>query len=188
MSGLLSVDVRHDAQAIRRVLAGYQRGADVVLVRTLNRVMPSVKSEAATALAKQLGVKRSVAAKALFTSRAFAGRLNTDMGASTKRIPLIQFAARQTRAGVTYKIGQGPRRLLPRAFIRDARGFGPSVLRRAQVGDRLVPRLPIFVKYGPSPAARFIQDTFMKLLDTTARERWTRELSSQLKFFLSKQP
>ena len=187
MSGLISADVRHDVQAIRSVLAGYQRGADVVLVRTLNRVMPSVKSKAAGELAAQLGIKRSVAAKALFTSSAFIGRLTTDMGASTKRIPLIQFNARQTGAGVTYKIGQAPRKLLPRAFINDARGFGPSVLRRAQVGDRLVPRYPIFVKYGPSPAAKFIQDTFMRLLDTTARERWTRELSAQLKFFLSQQ-
>ena len=112
---MIRVDIRHDAREVRRVLAGYQRGADRVLLRTLNRVMPSVKSRAAGEIARELGVPRSVAAKALNIRRAVARNLKTDMGADTKRIPLIAFKARQTLPGVSYQIGKNPRRLLPRA-------------------------------------------------------------------------
>lgn len=184
---MIRVDIRHDARDVRRVLAGYGRGADRVLLRTLNRVMPSVKSRAAGEIARELGVPRGVAAKALNIRRAVARNLKTDMGADTKRIPLIAFKARQTLPGVSYQIGKNPRRLLPRAFINVGRKVGRTVLKRAGEGDNLVPRDPAFIKYGPSPAAVFIRDTVQKVLDTTARERWVRELNAQIKFFLSRQ-
>ena len=94
---------------------------------------------------------------------------------------------------------KNPRRLLPRAFInvvrQSARGrsffvFNQAVLKRARSdsGEGLVPRNPVFIKYGPSPAGVFIKDAVQKALDTTARARWTRELAAQINFFLSKQP
>ena len=184
---MIRVDIRHDARDLRRVLAGYGRGADVVLLRTLNRVMPSVKSRAAGEIARELGVPRGVANKALNIRRATARNLRTDLGADTRRIPLIQFQARQTLAGVTYKIGSAARRLLPRGFINIGPNVGRTVLKRAGQGDNLVPRDPALIKRGPSPAAVFIRDTVQKLLDITARERWVRELNAQIKFFLSRQ-
>ena len=184
---MIDVDIRNDAREVRRVLAGYGRGTDRVLLRTLNRVMPSVKSRAAGEIARELGVPRSVANKALNIRRATARNLRTDMGADTKRIPLINFKARQPPPGVTYQIGNNPRRLLPRAFINVGRKVGRTVLKRAGQGDNLVPRDPALIKYGPSPAGVFIRETVQKLLDTTARERWVRELTAQIKFFLSKQ-
>lgn len=188
---MIRVDIRNDAREVRRVLAGYQRGPERVLLRTLNRVMPSVKSRAAGEIARELGIPRGAAAKALNVRRAVARNLSTDVGADTKRIPLIQFKARQTQAGVTYQIGKSPRKLLPRAFINVGPKVGRTVLKRDRAGndvDDLVPRYPVFIKYGPSPAAVFVQDLVQKLLDTTARERWVRELTAQIKFFLSKQP
>lgn len=184
---MIRVDIRHDAREVRRVLAGYGRGADVVLMRTLNRVMPSVKSRAAGEIARELGVPRGAANKALNVRRAAARNLRTDLGADTRRIPLIQFQARPTLAGVTYKIGSAARRLLPRAFINVGPKVGRTVLKRAGEGDNLVPRDPALLKRGPSPAAVFIRDTVQKVLDTTARERWVRELNAQIKFFLSRQ-
>lgn len=188
---MIRVDIRNDARDVRRVLAGYQRGADRVLLRTLNRVMPSVKSRAAGEIARELGVPRGVAAKALNIRRAVARNLKTDMGADTKRIPLIQYKARQTQKGVTYQIGKNPRRLLPSGFINIGPRVGRTVLKRARdedgAGDKLVPRDPAFIKYGPSPAGAFIRDALQRALDTTARDRWVRELNAQIKFFLSRQ-
>ena len=195
---MIGLDIRGDAREVRRVLAGYQRGADQVLLRTLNRVMPSVKTRAAGEIARELGIPRAAANRALNVRRAVARNLRSDMGADTKRIPLIQFKARQTRAGVTYKIGKNPRKLLKSGFInpvlQSARGrsfgiFNLAVLKRARAGagDGLVPRDPVFIKYGPSPAAVFVRDTVLKLLSTTARDRWTREIAAQLKFFLNQQ-
>ena len=109
------------------------------------------------------------------------------------------FRSKQTRKGVTYKIGKNPRKLLKSGFInpvlQPARGrsfgvFNMAVLKRAldDDGEGLVPRNPVFIKYGPSPAAVFVRDTVLKLLSTTARDRWTREIAAQIKYFLSQQP
>ena len=205
---MISVDMRDDAREIRRVLAGYQRGADRVLLRTLNRVMPSVKTRAARELAADLGIPVSAATQALVIRRAVAGNLVADLKADTKRIPLIKFQARQTRAGVTYKIGKTPRRLLPRAFINVGPKVGRTVLKRARAtdqfnvkvketgrrryvkfirgtGEELVGRYPTLIKYGPSPAAIFVKEAVQKALDVVARDRWRNELNAQIKFFLS---
>ena len=198
---MIAVDIRNDATDVRRVLAGYQRGADRVLLRTLNRVIPSVRARAARDVAAELGISQSVARRALNIRNATLGRLTADLGADTKRIPLIAFKARQTRAGVTYQIGKAGRKLLPRAFINVGPKAGRAVLKRVRgddaigpgnafsrgVGEHLVGRYPIFMKYGPSPAGIFIKDWVQKGLDETARERWRIELSAQIKFFLSKQ-
>ncbi len=206
---MITVSVQNDATQVRRVLAGYARGADRVLLRTLNRVMPSVKSAAASAVAKELGVPVRVANRALKIRAASLGKLTTDLAAETKRIPLLAFTARQTAAGVSYKIGSAPRELLPRAFINVGPSAGRVVLKRARktdqfnvkvpgqrrrikfirgTGDELVGRDPALMKYGPSPAVVFVKEAMQKALDTTARDRWVSELNDQIKYFLSQQP
>ena len=198
---MISVDMRDDAREVRRVLAGYQRGADLVLLRTLNRVLTTVNSRAAGEIARELGIPVGVAKRALNIRRAVAGNLVADLKADTKRIPLIHFKAIQILTGVTYKIGKTPRRLLPRAFINVGPKVGRTVLKRARadhemgvsqlidkgISDQLVGRNPSFIKYGASPAAIFVKETVQKLLDTTARERWVDQLTAQIKFFLSQQ-
>ena len=197
---MIGLDIRSDARQVRSVLAGYQRGADIVLQRTLNRVMnPSVKTAASREISRELGIPRAAATRSLNLRRAVIKSLSTDLGADMRRIPLINFKAKQTRKGVTYKIGKNPRALLPSGFInpvlQPARGrsfgvFNMAVLKRAldDDGEGLVPRNPVFIKYGPSPAAVFVRDTVLKLLSTTARDRWTREIAAQIKYFLSQQP
>ena len=197
---MIGLDLRSDARLVRSVLAGYQRGADIVLQRTLNRVMdPSVKTAASREISRELGIPRAAATRSLNLRRANIKSLSTDLGAALQRIPLINFNAKQTPKGVTYKIGKNPRALLPSGFInpvlQSARGrsfgvFNMAVLKRARAdsGEGLVPRDPVWIKYGPSPAAVFVRDTVLKLLGTTARERWTREIAAQIKFFLSQQP
>ena len=201
---MIGLDIRSDARQVRSVLAGYQRGADIVLQRTLNRVMnPSVKTAASREISRELGIPRAAATRSLNLRRANIKSLSTDLGAALQRIPLIKFQARQTRAGVTYKIGKTPRRLLPRAFINVGPKVGRTVLKRARrdhvmnssysqlidkgTSDQLVGRDPSFIKYGPSPAAIFVKEAVQKALDVVARDRWRNELSAQIKFFLSQQ-
>ena len=196
---MIGLDIRGDAREVRRVLAGYQRGADIVLQRTLNRVMdPSIKTAASREISRELGIPRAAANKSLNLRRAVVKSLSTDLGASVRRIPLINFKAKETPKGVTYKIGKNPRKLLKSGFINPVRQavrgqsfavFNQQVLKRARAGagDQLVPRDPVFIKYGPSPAAVFVRDTVLKLLSTTARDRWTLEIAAQLKYFLSQQ-
>lgn len=82
-------------------------------------------------------------------------------------INLMNFSARQTRAGVTYSVNKGRREVRAHAFIRSTRsGRGPFVwLRKDQDGDSYKHQIagkaaarfnghgyPIFQQFGPSVA------------------------------------
>lgn len=75
---------------------------------------------------------------------------------STK-IPLIRFKARQTKEGVSFDTGRaGGKQVLKSGFIKSIK-YGKQVLRRASSeysefsGEfHLVPRYPVYVRYGPS--------------------------------------
>jgi hypothetical protein len=195
----MKVDLIHETREAEQRLRGYRGGLDRVLVRTLNRVMPTATAQAARLVSVELAVPVGAAKRALKVNKANVRRLYTDMGADRKRLPLIRFRARQTRQGVTYQIGKRPRALLPRAFINVGPKAGRTVLKRARedqvttgkvrapgVAENLVPRDPALIKYGPSIARVFLEDALQKVLATTARARWVRELAAQVNFFLGK--
>lgn len=183
----MKVNLIHETREAELRLRGYRGGLDRVLVRTLNRVMPTATAQAARLASNELGVPVGVAKRALKVSKANVKRLYTDMGADRKRLPLIRFRARKVKKGVTYQIGQRPRALLPRAFINVGPKAGRTVLKRASdVGGDLVPRDPALLKRGPSIARVFLEDALQKVLAINARARWVRELAAQVKFFLGK--
>lgn len=66
------------------------------------------------------------------------------------KIPLIRFKARQNREGVQFDTGRaGGKQVLKSGFIRSI-AHGKQVLRRAGDGEKLVPRYPVHVRYGPT--------------------------------------
>ena len=74
--------------------------------------------------------------KTLFIRRASAGKPNAQVGATGKRIPLIEFKARQTRRGVSYRIGSRAK-ILASAFLARMRSSHRGVfLRRGKARSR----------------------------------------------------
>lgn len=205
MAGLITLDLRHErreaTEHLRRL--GQGDGVGLVLQRTLNRVMPSVRSAAAKAVVSELGASPRFVRNATKLRRASRRQLSAALQGDLKQIPLIAFAARQTRKGVTYRIGRQGRQAMPHAYINTGSSSGRrNVFRRVRAdaqfsvtdrlidsgeSDQLVGRYPTLIRYGPSVARTLLLDAVQRIMSTTARARWDREIEAQLRYFLDKQ-
>jgi len=205
VAGLITLDLRHErreaTEHLRRL--GQGDGVGLVLQRTLNRVMPSVRSAAAKAVVSELGAPPRFVRNSTKLRRATRRQLSAALQGDLKQIPLIAFAARQTQTGVTYQIGRQGRQAMPHAYINTGSSTGKrNVFRRARVDDRiaadgsllasgsadqLVGRYPTLIRYGPSVARALLLDEVQRIMRTTGRARWDREIEAQLRYFLGKQ-
>jgi hypothetical protein len=203
VANAISFDLRGDKQQIAARLERFGRsgGVSLVLQRTLNRVVPSVRSAATKALVAELGAQPKFVANSTRLRRASRRNLSAALQADVKQIPLIAFKARQVRKGVTYQIGRQPRTLLEHAYINRGSSTGKrNVFRRVRTdaqfnvagrllesgsGDDLVGRYPTLIRYGPSVARALLLDHVQRIMSTTFRERWDREIEAQLRHYLS---
>ena len=202
MSRFVAFDLRRDQQQVSARLArlGQAGGVSLVLQRTINRVLPSVRSAASKALVSEIGAQPKFVRNSTRLRRASRRNLSGALLADVKQIPLIAFKARQTRAGVTYQIGNQPRTLLEHAYINRGASTGKqNVFRRVRAdaqfnvagvlldsgsGSDLVGRYPTLIRYGPSVARALLLDHVQRIMSTTARERWDREIEAQLRHYL----
>ena len=205
MAGLITLDLRHERREVTERLRrlGQGDGVGLVLQRTINRVMPSVRSAAAKAMVSELGAPPRFVRNSTKLRRATRRQLSAALQGDLKQIPLIAFAARQTQTGVTYQIGRQGRQAMPSAYINVGSSSGRrNVFRRARgdaqfsvtdrvldagSSDQLVGRYPTLIRYGPSVARTLLLDAVQRVMSTTARARWDREIEAQLRFFLGKQ-
>lgn len=127
-----------------QALARLAQVAPVRIARALNRASTSARVVVAQAIAKDMGIGASVIRERIRIRQARPENLVTSLGASPKRIPLMDFAARQTTHGVTYR-GKNGRQKLPHAFLATMGSGHTGVFER-----RGKPRLPIAEKFGPS--------------------------------------
>lgn len=205
MAGLITLDLRHErreaTEHLRRL--GQGDGVGLVLQRTLNRVIPSVQSAATKAVVTELGATARFVRNSTKLRRARRRQLSAALQGDLKQIPLIAFAARQTKTGVSYKVGSQPRQTLEHGYINTGNSSGRrNVFRRArsdaqfavdarlidagESGD-LVGRYPTLIRYGPSVARTLLLDQVQRIMSTTARARWNREIEAQLRYYLSQQ-
>lgn len=138
---------------------GYPRRAQSAVVRAINRGMTAGRTVMARAMAKDMGIKVAVATKALRHRQATANTPEARLAAGFKRIPLIDFNARESArsrgrgrgSGVTYRMGAGNARTrLQSAFIVQMRSGHTGVFMRKGRA-----RLPIVELHGPSPGQVF---------------------------------
>ena len=204
MAGALTLDLRQERRQISDRLArlGRPEGVSLVLQRTINRVLPSVRTAATKTVVAEIGAPPRFVRAATKIRRAQRRRLSGALQGDLKRIPLIAFAARKTKTGVSYQIGKQGRKTLEHGYINTGSSSGKrNVFRRVRTDDTfnvagqllksgtssdLVGRYPTFIKYGPSVARVLLLDATQQIMSTTARARWDREIEAQLKFYLGK--
>lgn len=149
----VTFDKRALASIQRRMKAVPQK-IPVVMSRALNKTMTTAKTAAAREIASEVAIKVTTAKKSMTITKATRFAWVTTAILSGRRIPLIEFAAKQTKKkGVSYKIKKGGKReRRPRAFIRTMRSGHKGVFRRKPRFSRagLFPRLPIQELRGPS--------------------------------------
>jgi len=90
-----------------------------------------MRATAVRETAKDLGARQKGIRDTLHLKRATFEAPRALLRARSPRFPIINFQARQTRAGVTWKSGLG-RRLIPHAFIAKMRSGYVGVFKRAE--------------------------------------------------------
>jgi len=145
------ITVQFDAQRAEAMLREQPKRTERAVMRSLNRAIASAKTLMASLVAKDMGLKVSVAKDAITLREATPARLEARIGASLKRLPLIKFNAkgpipsRGQGRGVTYRIGARGRSRVETGFIATMRNGHQGVFRRLTKA-----RLPIVELRGPS--------------------------------------
>lgn len=162
--------------------------------RALNRVGASARKAAAPVIAKELkdALPVPVIRRAIKFRNARGDRVYIDLRAvGGARIPARLFSPRQTKAGVTLRIGSRTVRV-PGAFVTpsgavrvrgpnwDAQFFNETTLRRNRLRRGNVPDFPIPQIYVPGVPRVFLETTVVSTVRTVARERFPREFTRQL--------
>lgn len=135
-------------------------------------------------------LKASVVKKGIKSEKPKAGSqlVLGEINISGSKIPLINYQARQTKKGVTYRISKDSGRLMLKSAVIKPTARGPQVLRRASDPTRpsgLVARYPFYIRFGSSLAS-IVEDDIPEIevnLNKLLQDRYQRELN----FFLSKQ-
>jgi len=141
MAALITVT---GTEALTRRLLEIGQDAPKAATRAVNRTLSTVKTATVRGLVAAVGLRNKDVTPAIAIKRAtFSNQIGT-LTVTGKRIPLIAFGARQTKAGVTYRLPSG-RGLIPSGFLATMKSGHRGVFAR-----RGKPRLPIVEQFGPS--------------------------------------
>jgi hypothetical protein len=150
--------------------------ANAIVPRALNHVGDTARTQVKRELAKQTGLTVTVVDKSMRTVRAIPARQSYELVATGKPIPLREFAARQTRRGVSARPWE-QRRVFPGTFI--VRVLGGHVFRRAGRA-----RLPIVKLWGPSLPRELLRgkvpEVFKEVVSQRLPERMFHEFEQAL--------
>lgn len=134
---------KFDLAALDRILIGTKNGAVPVLVRSLNKTLTSVKSQAAKSVAQDLNVtQKRIKADFLKSHKASWNNPTAGFVAQGKPLPLVDFiGTRQVRKGVSVKIKKsGAREIIKHAFKGIIWRGKEDVGQRIYEGERKPPR------------------------------------------------
>ena len=174
-------------------------------VRALNRAGDQSMTAASREIRRVYNLRAAAArAQIKVRDRASHGHLYFTIRIFSKRIPLIEFAARQTRRGVTVAVKKGNRKLIPRAFIATTKSGHRGVFARIEGKQRAdapfrfgkgsgrrgrewgKPDLPIGELTTLSVPAMFLERTVRSAVARVAMDSFARNFEQQLKFLTSK--
>lgn len=167
------IAIKIDAREFARVPQVYTiagKLAPGVIARTLNWVGDRAQTQVGRTLAKQTGLPYGQVKGALLIMHASPARLSYEISASSKRLPLSAFKARQQKKGVS-AAPWGERRVFAHTFL----GPGGRVFVREGKG-----RLPIRQLWGASIAIELVKDAVPKAFDDSIKANLDARLGHEL--------
>lgn len=193
------IQVQPDTSGARALLRDLQqREIPKVIGRTLNRTANSVRSRASRDLRTRMNLQKSVIDQAISRRRSNEiqnltalelGRAWFEIRYSGKPFPLRDFAAKQVRSGVSFKVTKAGRRSI---YLRQGRkGFlvqrlGGNVFVRTTDDPAGPQKAKIQKVFGPSipqfAATKRVQNELIEY----ARDFWARELERNIRFAIGR--
>lgn len=148
------------------------------LATACNKTAKGMQTPISKEIRKVLAVKAGDVKKVVRQSRT-ASKNDIESAVAvdrTQRLPLRDFGARQTKAGVTYRISkQTGRKTAKGAFIVNK--LGRHVFKR-----KTKSRLPITKLFGASPWAVFIKNNMDKPVSDEAEQRLEKEINRRIQY------
>ena len=175
----VGVEIQVDERRLRRIeadLAAVPKAMPKVMSRAVNKTATSARTVIVRQVAAEMPLKQATLRKRVRLTRASWRRWRAVVRLTGKRIPLIQFGARQTRRrGVTYRIRKTDRRrLAASAFVATMPSGHRGVFRRRPGAQRL----PIDELFGPSLQAAV--DDIDQLARRTLGRKLDRDLGEEI--------
>jgi hypothetical protein len=152
---------------------------ELAVRRALNRALTTGRAEMARRIAQDYGMKVSDAKEAIFTEQATDQRLTVRLVATRKRRPLLDFQAKPTAAGVTFR-GLSGRQLVPGAFMVGVQTGHTGRAHQGVFKRRGKARLPIYELHGVSVGEVF--NRHRAAVVEVMTESFDKNLTSELKF------
>jgi hypothetical protein len=176
MSGL-RLDVRSDLrQAVFRLELKSKRLIDAATVTALNRTITSTQTEANRKIRERYSLRASAVRKQMRIGRASKARLFAELIVTGRRIPLVEFSARQNSKGVSVKVTR-ERKTVKTAFIARMKSGHVGVFARTSKK-----RLPIEELFSISLPRAFTQKQILAAVRKKAAERFPIEFERAAKF------
>ena len=183
----MAVDVKLqiDQEALKRVekmLRGFPKAIPKVMTKGINKTAAGAKTDIARKIAGEIKLKLSTIKKSIDMSKASYSRWQAELGIYGRRIPLINFAARQTKAGVTYSIEPGSRKTIGSAFIQTMGSGHVGIFKRVTEA-----RHPIRELMGPSLGIVFNRSgSIARESLRSAEQKLKHNIAVQTQIFLDK--
>jgi hypothetical protein len=184
---MISINVQHNFKQVAVKL--FELRTDVLekaKVRALNKVAAQAKVAASKEIrGAGYNMKAAAIKQKITIKRAVSGDATVIIRCSGRPIPLIQFSARETKAGVSVSVKNG-RKLIKGAFIATMPTGHQGVYVRVGNQHKKINGkwhgLPIKELFGPSIPAAFGNEIVQSALVKLVREKFPSILEHEIKF------
>lgn len=197
-----------DVDKIRTMLAGIKDAAPKTMVRALNTTLTGVKTDASAEIRNVITAKKAAVDGTFRIVRATVTQMSGLFESKGKPLPLIDFAARQTKSGVSVQVRKDrPRSVVEGAFIATVRTKAQAAQEitghkgvfwrqwhgskspKKKIAYGKLPkrfRLPIAQLFGPRVPDILSNAPVMANVLAKAEERLHKNMERELNFELSK--
>lgn len=198
---MMTIQINQDDIAkVKRMMDGVKDGAARVMMRSINKTLTGVKTDASTEVRAVITAKKSAVDATFKTTSATLTQMSGRFESTQKAMPLIDFSTSQTQKGVSVQVRKDrPRKVIPGAFQqtmksghkgvfwREYKGEKPAVKKKIAYGA--LPkryRLPIKQLYGPRVPEILGNDAVMAPVLVKAGDRLKTNIEHELNYELSK--
>ena len=175
------IKITVDTSGARKTLAAAEVAVARARVSALNRVATTARAEAARLIAKRRGLKIGTVKEQILIRRASRALDKAEIVVHGKPISLRDYAARQTRKGVSVVVTKGQRKRVKVA--------GNAAFQIQRLGQHVFvrtgkARLPIRKLFGPSLPSTFTQEAISSAVIRAAREAWPKRFAEAVAYEL----